>query len=303
MNNVNEKPIWFTKRLPKMESVEKTINTIEQTSINTVCDGADCPNRNECYANKTVTFMILGNTCTRNCAFCAVPSGCGEEIDLQEPLHVGQACKELALRHAVVTSVTRDDLLDGGAGQFAKTVLEIKRLNPNTAIELLVPDFQGSIHALRTVIDSEPDILNHNIETVPSLYSKVRPKAEYTRSIDLLRRAKEINPSILTKAGIMVGLGETESELFRVFEDLRKVECDILTIGQYLPPSKNHYPLREYIHPDTFAKYQQLAYNKGFKFVASGPLVRSSYLAGEAIELIRQQFVKPSNPQIPSDTQ
>lgn len=290
MNNTSERPSWFKKKLPKMESVEKTINTIEQKYINTVCDGADCPNRNECYANKTVTFMILGNTCTRNCRFCAVTSGCGEEIDSLEPLHVAQACNELGLRHVVVTSVTRDDLPDGGASQFAQTVLEIRKLNPDTVIELLIPDFQGDIDALESVITSKPEILNHNIETVPSLYTRVRPQAEYRRSIDLLGKAKEINPDILTKTGIMLGLGETENELLQVFNDLRKVGCDILTLGQYLPPTTNHYPLHEYIHPDAFKRYEQIAYSKGFRYVASGPLVRSSYMAGEAIEYIKKHI-------------
>jgi lipoyl synthase len=292
VSNMIEKPAWFKKKLPKMDLVEDTIGTIREKSINTVCDGADCPNRNECYANKIVTFMILGNTCTRNCSFCAVATGCGEAIDQDEPLHVGQACRDLGLRHVVVTSVTRDDIADGGASHFARTVSEIRKLNPGTVVELLIPDFQGDYDALKHVVDSNPEILNHNIETVPSLYKRVRPQAEYTRSIELLRRAKEMNPDILTKAGLMLGLGETESELMEVFDDLREVGCDIFTLGQYLPPTSKHYPLVEYIHPDVFKKYEDMAYDKGFRYVASGPLVRSSYMAGEAIEHIRNTIDK-----------
>jgi lipoic acid synthetase len=241
----------------------------------------------ECYGNKTATFMILGNVCTRNCRFCAVTNGHTEPLDPKEPENIGKACKEMGLRHVVVTSVTRDDLPDGGAEHFAKTVQEIRKQNPQSTIELLISDLQGDWEALKTILDSKPDILNHNLETVPELYNEVRPQADYKRSLELLKKVKEIDPSIYTKSGIMVGLGEKEESVHSLMDDLREIDCDILTIGQYLQPSKEHIQLKEYIHPDIFEKYKKIAEEKGFKYVASGPFVRSSYNAALGIDKVR----------------
>jgi lipoic acid synthetase len=227
--------------------------------------------------------MILGKVCTRNCTFCNVLKGTCEAVDSKEPYNVAQAIKELGLRHAVITSVTRDDLPDGGAGHFAQVIEEIRKLKENVVIEVLIPDFQGDPDALKTVINAKPDILNHNIETVTRLYPEVRPMAIYDRSLKLLRNAKAIDPSILTKSGIMLGLGELEEEVMETILDLKNIGCDFLTIGQYLPPSKKHHPLIEYIHPDVFEEYRLKALDAGFRHVASGPLVRSSYQAHKAM--------------------
>ena len=228
--------------------------------------------------------MILGKVCTRNCTFCNVTKGDAEFIDAEEAVHVAKAVQELGLKHAVITSVTRDDLSDGGAGHFAEVVYEIKKINSGVTIEVLIPDFQGNKEALATVIEASPDILNHNIETVERLYPEVRPMASYDRSLELLKNAKIIKPRIMTKTGIMVGLGEEREEVLQVFEDLRNAGCNILTIGQYIAPSQNHHPVVQYIHPDMFAEYKELALEIGFEHVVSSPFTRSSYHAAEVFE-------------------
>jgi len=276
-----EKPPWLRKRLTLTKEIDAINLLINRLSLNTVCQEAMCPNQAECFTKGTATFLIMGKVCTRNCAFCAIKHGIPEEIDLDEPINLARALLQLHLKYAVVTSVTRDDLPDGGARHFAKTVIEIKRLSPNTKIELLIPDFKGSVDSLNIVIDSRPDVLNHNLETVPSLYRSIRPQADYNRSLQLLKNVKQINPDTITKSGIMLGLGEKENEVLGLFDDLTDANCDILTIGQYLQPSPNHYPVVEYIHPSVFAFYESEARKRGLKGIASSPFIRSSYRADE----------------------
>ncbi|AUM95236.1 TPA: lipoyl synthase [Clostridium botulinum] len=278
------KPEWLKIKFQFGDSTKK-INALKRSlGLNTVCDEANCPNRLECHNKGTATFMILGSVCTRNCRFCNVKTGNAQCVDKEEPLHVAQAVKELGLKHAVITSVTRDDLEDGGASQFAEVIRAIRKLTPNTTIEVLIPDLKGNWEALKVILDENPEILNHNIETISGLYKKVRPEAIYTRSLELLRKVKEIDKSILTKSGFMVGLGEKEEEVIELLKDLRKYQCDIVTIGQYLQPSKEHIELAEYVHPEVFKKYKKIGLDMGFKYIASSPLVRSSYNAAEALK-------------------
>ena len=277
----SRKPEWLRIRYRKNEQTEQVIALLSRLSLHTVCQEARCPNLFECFGQKTATFMILGKTCTRNCTFCNVHKGEPEPIDIHEPDHLVQAVKELGLSYVVITSVTRDDLPDGGASQFIQTIRKLHSLSDKLLIEVLIPDFNGNQEALTRVVKARPDVLNHNVETIPRLYSEVRPMADYHRSLHVLKKTKEIAPDILTKSGIMVGLGEKEHEVLQVFYDLREVGCSILTIGQYLSPSRNHHPIVEYIHPDQFAIYEKRAYQMGFKGVASAPLVRSSYRAKE----------------------
>ncbi|MBU5298779.1 lipoyl synthase [Clostridium sporogenes] len=278
------KPEWLKIKFQFGDSTKK-INALKRSlGLNTVCDEANCPNRLECHNKGTATFMILGSVCTRNCRFCNVKTGKAQCVDKEEPLHVAQAVKELGLKHAVITSVTRDDLEDGGASQFAEVIRAIRKLTPNTTIEVLIPDLKGNWEALKVILDEKPEILNHNIETISGLYKKVRPEAIYTRSLELLRKVKEIDKSILTKSGFMVGLGEKEEEVIELLKDLRKYQCDIVTIGQYLQPSKEHIELEEYVHPEVFKKYKKIGLDMGFKYIASSPLVRSSYNAAEALK-------------------
>ncbi|EKS4342149.1 lipoyl synthase [Clostridium botulinum] len=278
------KPEWLKIKFQFGDSTKK-INALKRSlGLNTVCDEANCPNRLECHNKGTATFMILGSVCTRNCRFCNVKTGKAQCVDKEEPLHVAQAVKELGLKHAVITSVTRDDLEDGGASQFAEVIRAIRKLTPNTTIEVLIPDLKGNWEALKVILDEKPEILNHNIETISGLYKKVRPEAIYTRSLELLRKVKEIDKSILTKSGFMVGLGEKEEEVIELLKDLRKYQCDIVTIGQYLQPSKEHIELEEYVHPEVFKKYNKIGLDMGFKYIASSPLVRSSYNAAEALK-------------------
>jgi len=277
-------PSWLKIRLKAdnkdFDYVEEMLSRLQ---LNTVCQEANCPNRLECFAKKTSTFMILGAVCTRNCKFCNVFKGDTENVDADEPMHVAQATKELGLKHVVITSVTRDDLEDGGAGHFVKTIELINQETPDTTIEVLIPDFQGDLDALKMVVDAKPEIINHNIETVPRLYPDVRAVADYRRSLELLRNVKKLDLDILTKSGLMVGLGETKDEVIQTMKDLYEYNCELLTIGQYLAPSKNHYPVHEYIHPDVFEEYKNIALEIGFKCVASAPLVRSSYNAAEML--------------------
>lgn len=277
------KPDWLRIRVRSGGTLSEVEAMLQRLGLNTVCEEASCPNRMECFSLRTATFLILGSACTRNCTFCNVKKASPQPVDAHEPRHVAEAVRELGLRHVVVTSVTRDDLPDGGAGHFAETILEIRRTAGTATIEVLVPDFCGSEAALRTVLEARPDVLNHNIETVPRLYPEVRPLASYERSLELLRRAKAMDGKFLTKSGLMLGLGETRPEVERAMGDLRAADCDLLTIGQYLAPSKAHHPVMDYVPPDVFEEYRALGDKMGFMHVASAPLVRSSYLAEKAL--------------------
>ena len=283
---------WLRRKLPDQKVLEQMDSLLRELNLHTVCDSALCPNRGECYKNGTATFMILGNVCTRNCRFCAVKKGVPLPVDPEEPYHIAQAAKRLNLKHIVITSVTRDDLPDGGAGHFSKTIIEIRKLLPESSVEVLVPDFNGSWEALQKIIDVQPEVINHNMETVPRLYPLVRPKAVYKLSLELLRQVKIRNKNIVSKSGIMVGLGEEKEEVIQAMKDLRQVNCDVLTIGQYLRPSPHHLEVQEYIHPDKFEEYRKIGMSLGFKYVASAPLVRSSYHAGEILKNI---LIKPKN--------
>lgn len=262
---------------------------MDQLSLNTVCREANCPNLGECYQERTATFMVMGNNCTRNCPYCNVTCSRPTPLDPDEPKHLAQAAAELELKHLVVTSVARDDLADGGAGHFAAVISESKKLCPEMTVEVLIPDFRGDKRALETVLAAEPDVLNHNIETVKELYSWARPQGEYQLSLDLLASVKEFAGQTkdklpLVKTGIMLGLGENDQQLKHLFKDLVEHGCDLLTIGQYLQPSPQHAPLDRYVSPAEFDIYKQMALDAGFIFVASSPLVRSSYQAGEALD-------------------
>lgn len=285
---MKEKPDWLKKKLNADRSKLSEIKVmLRSLRLHTVCEEARCPNIGECFASRTATFMILGNICTRNCRFCAVSKGIPGSPDPKEPENISHAVHLLQLRHAVITSVTRDDLNDGGASQFVDVVRELRKNCPNTTIELLIPDLNGNWKALERIVREHPDVLNHNIETVPSLYANVRPGATYERSIGLLRRVKEIDSSIITKSGIMVGLGEGEDEVKSVIDDLIGAGSRMLTIGQYLQPSHKHLPVVEYITPEQFEGYRIFALERGFSFVASGPLVRSSYHAALGFSSLR----------------
>ncbi len=258
-----------------------TKNILRNYKLSTVCEEARCPNRGECFSKPTATFMILGSSCTRNCGFCSVESSIPKPVDEDEPERVAMAAKDMKLKYVVVTSVTRDDLSDGGASHFARTVHAIRKHMPDAKVEVLTPDFKGEYEALSIVIDSRPDVFNHNVETVPRLYKYVRPQADYIRSLNVLLNAKNISPDILTKSGLMLGLGETYNEVVTVLKNLRDVGCDTVTIGQYLRPSKQNLPVREYIRPEIFDQYKEIALDLGFKYAASSPLVRSSMNADE----------------------
>jgi len=290
LEHVLAKPEWLKTSVKNISQIQETRKIVSELSLHTVCDSAECPNIGECFGNKTATFMILGNICTRQCRFCAVSKGKAEVVDPDEPRRIGEACKAMGLKHVVVTSVTRDDLLDGGAGHFAQTVFEIRRRSPESTVELLIPDLLGNWEALQTITEAKPDILNHNMETAPALYSAIRPEAIYDRSLELLERAKKQDPDIYTKSGIMVGLGETEEQVIGVMDDLRQNGCDILTIGQYLRPSEDHISIKEYVHPEQFERYKIIAIGKGFRYVASGPFVRSSYNASLGIDALLSSF-------------
>ncbi|MGC8717898.1 MAG: lipoyl synthase [bacterium] len=283
------KPVWLRKKITG-ETLEalNVEDALSKNLLHTVCQEAQCPNISECFNQGTATFLILGKICTRNCRFCAIEKGRPSPVDVDEPKRVANAVKALNLRYVVVTSVTRDDLIKGGAEQFRDTILEIKKTSSDVKIEVLIPDFKGDRGALNIVLDAHPDVLNHNVETVPSLYPTVRPIADFDRSIEILYWTKERHSSIITKSGIMVGLGEKEEELFSVFKRLAGVGCDILTIGQYLQPSKKHLPVVEYVRPERFKEFESMAYEAGIKYVIAGPFVRSSYLAQKGYEKISE---------------
>jgi lipoyl synthase len=275
------KPDWLKARAPVGENFHDLKRLARSLGLHTVCESAQCPNIGECWHHKTATFMMLGNLCTRRCGFCAVPKGRPQPIDFDEPRRVAEAVAALGLQHAVVTSVNRDDDLTGGARAFAMVIEEIRRQAPGCRVEVLVPDFQGHEGAIRIVVEARPDVLNHNIESVPRLYRVVRSGARYERTLRLLEYAKELNPAGVTKSGVMVGLGEETAELLQVFRDLAAVGCDILTIGQYLRPSRDHLPMARLYTPREFAELKSEALTMGFRHVESGPLVRSSYHAHE----------------------
>ena len=268
--------------------------------LNTVCEEARCPNIGDCWSAGTLTLMILGDTCTRACAFCDVKTGKPTFLDPLEPLKISKATKDLNLKHVVITSVDRDDLDDGGASHFSKVIKETRKANPNTTIEVLTPDFLRKGDAFKKVVEAKPDVFNHNIETVPSLYRKVRPGSRYFASVNLLKSAKEIDKTIFTKSGIMLGLGETKEEVLQVMDDLLTAKVDFLTIGQYLQPSAKHHPLDRYVHPDEFQEFKELALSKGFLIVSSSPLTRSSYHADEdfsKMKKLREEQYKCQQPQ------
>lgn len=278
----DQKPDWLKIRVSYSPEINEVSEMLNALNLHTVCQEANCPNVMECFGKRTATFMILGRECTRQCTFCNVSKGSPMEVDEDEPARVAKAAVELGLKHVVVTSVTRDDLADGGAGHFARVIEEIKKASPKTAIEVLIPDFDGDRDALAVVAAAKPQVINHNIETVKRLYPSVRPIADYERSLELIKRVKGLDPSIYSKSGLMVGLGETPEEVEELLRDLRSADCDIVTIGQYLAPSVQHHPVVEYVTPEQFEKYKKAAEEMGFLHVASSPLVRSSYHAGEA---------------------
>ena len=279
--SIPPRPEWLKVRFPAGGNYQRLQNLMREQGLHTVCEEARCPNIGDCWNRGTATFMILGDTCTRSCGFCAVATGRPGVVDHGEPARVALAIQQMNLNHAVITSVNRDELPDGGASIFAETIRWTRRLSPKTTIEVLIPDFKGDPGALRTVTDAHPEILNHNTETVPRLYSTVRPQAIYERSLEVLRLGKEMDPETLTKSGVMVGLGETREELLDVFRDLAANGVQILTVGQYLKPSPNHLDIVRYWHPDEFAELKARALEFGFRHVESGPLVRSSYHAEE----------------------
>lgn len=283
-------PDWIRVRIHEGENFKQLRTLMREQKLHTVCEEARCPNIFDCWNRRTATFMILGDVCTRACRFCAVTSGRPSELDLGEPARVAESVATLGLRHAVVTSVDRDDLRDGGAEIFARTIRAIRRRSPGTTVEVLTPDFQGDPEAIRTVAEAEPDIFNHNTETVPRLYSKIRPKAVYERSLELLRLVKQVRPVTPTKSGVMVGLGETRDELLQVFQDMRAHGIDVLTVGQYLRPSLKHVEVVRYYPPEEFAELKQAAQAMGFAHVESGPLVRSSYHADEQVAPARSRL-------------
>lgn len=288
-----ERPPWLKVRFPAGGQYQHIQDLMRGQQLHTVCEEARCPNIGDCWSRGTATFMILGDTCTRSCGFCAVKTGRPGTIDHGEPVRVAQAIARMKLRHAVITSVNRDELELGGADIFAETITWTRKLSPGTTIEVLIPDFKGNWDALAMVLEAQPEILNHNTETVPRLYRTVRPQAVYERSLELLERAKALDPGTITKSGLMLGLGETRDELLPVLEDLRSHDCEVLTLGQYLQPTPDHLPIDRYWHPDEFAELKERALEMGFAHVEAGPLVRSSYHAEEQAGGARGGHLRP----------
>ena len=281
INPIKKKPKWIKSKLTNSKEFFFTKTIVNQNNLVTVCQEANCPNITECWSKRHATFLIMGDTCTRACAFCDVKTGKPGKLDLLEPFKISSAVKKLNLKHAVITSVDRDDLDDGGANHFYNVILETKKNNPKTTIEVLTPDFLRKGDSYKKVIEGKPDVFNHNIETVPGLYKKVRPGSRYFSSVELLKNVKKINRNIFTKSGLMVGLGENKDEILQLMDDLRYAEVDFLTIGQYLQPSVKHHPLSRYYHPDEFKELESVAKSKGFLLVSSSPLTRSSYHADD----------------------
>ena len=281
VNLIKKKPSWIRSRLINSQNFFLIKSIINQKKIHTVCQEANCPNITECWSKRHATFLIMGDVCTRACAFCDIKTGKPKPLDLFEPIKIAKATKELNLKHVVITSVDRDDLIDGGAEHFSKVIHEVRKMNNSTTIEVLTPDFLRKGKAFTKVVLAEPDVFNHNIETVPSLYLKVRPGSRYFASLELLKSVKQMDKTIFTKSGIMLGMGEKRDEILQVMDDLKSADVDFITIGQYLQPSVKHHPLERYVHPDEFKELKRIAESKGFLIVASSPLTRSSYHADE----------------------
>lgn len=277
------KPRYFMQPLKVTPEMRAVRHSLRKLHLSTVCEEARCPNRGRCFGRGQATFLILGTVCTRNCAFCSIASGMPDKVDPEEPYRVARAVKELNLKYTVITSVTRDDLADGGAEQFTETISAIHRVSPDTKVEVLIPDFKGDLIALKMVLDENPTVLNHNVETIPSLYGNIRPQADFDRSLNVLRSASELASDVFIKSGFMVGFGESRKDVFSLLGKLKDVGVDIVTIGQYLPPSREHIPAAEYVSERTFKEYEEYAQALGFRAVFSGPLVRSSYMADEVL--------------------
>ncbi len=292
VNPIKKKPEWIRSKLTNSKEFFLTKTIVNNNNLVTVCQEANCPNITECWSKRHATFMIMGDTCTRACAFCDVKTGVPGKLDQLEPVKIAEAVKKLNLKHVVITSVDRDDLDDGGSEHFFEVINQTRKLNPNTTIEVLTPDFLRKGDAYKKVLDAKPDVFNHNIETVPSLYLKVRPGSRYFASLELLKNAKKVNKNIFTKSGIMVGLGETRDEILQVMDDLRAADVDFITIGQYLQPSTKHYPLDRYYTPKEFEDLGTIAKAKGFLLVSSSPLTRSSYHADEDFAKLQQNRLK-----------
>ena len=291
INPIKKKPDWIRSKIVDSQVFFETKKVVNQNNLVTVCQEANCPNITECWSKKHATFMIMGDTCTRACAFCDVKTGKPVELDVFEPLKISNAVKNLNLKHVVITSVDRDDLDDGGANHFHDVIIETRKQNPNTTIEVLTPDFLRKGDSYKKILEADLDVFNHNIETVPRLYVKVRPGARYFASLELLKKVKEKNLKVFTKSGIMVGLGEELDEILQVMDDLRSADVDFLTIGQYLQPSVKHYPLKRYYHPDEFKELELIAKSKGFLLVSSSPLTRSSYHADEDFSKLKKKRI------------
>ena len=288
VNPIKKKPYWIRSKIVNSKVFFETKKVVNQNNLVTVCQEANCPNITECWSKKHATFMIMGDTCTRACAFCDVKTGKPGELDSLEPIKISNAVKKLDLSHVVITSVDRDDLNDGGSEHFFKVITQVRNKNPKTSIEVLTPDFLRKGESYRKVIAANPDVFNHNIETVPRLYVSVRPGARYFSSLELLKNVKKYDKKIFTKSGLMVGLGESKNEIIQVMDDLRSAEVDFLTIGQYLQPSVKHFPLNRYYHPDEFKELYDIAKNKGFLLVSSSPLTRSSYHADDDFKKLQE---------------
>ena len=297
INPIKKKPKWIKSTLTNSQEFFLTKTIVNQHNLKTVCQEANCPNITECWSKRHATFLIMGDTCTRACAFCDVITGKPKALDIQEPFKIANAIKKLNLRHAVITSVDRDDLDDGGAKHFHDVIKETRKLNPKTTIEVLTPDFLRKGDSYKKVIKANPDVFNHNIETVPSLYRKVRPGSRYFASLELLKNAKKLNNKIFTKSGLMVGLGENKDEILQVMDDLISAEVDFLTIGQYLQPSAKHHPLVRYYEPAEFIELKNIAKSKGFLLVSSSPLTRSSYHADEDFAKLQKNRINQTNAQ------
>ena len=292
INPIKKKPSWIKSKLLNSQEFFLTKSIVNQNKLKTVCEEANCPNITECWSKRHATFLIMGDTCTRACAFCDVITGKPRALNPLEPLQIASAINKLNLKHAVITSVDRDDLIDGGANHFYEVIIETKKNNPKTTIEVLTPDFLRKGESYKKVIEAKPDVFNHNIETVPSLYRKVRPGSRYFASVELLKNVKKFNKNIFTKSGLMVGLGENKDEIIQVMDDLRSAEVDFLTVGQYLQPSSKHHPLQRYYHPDEFVELENIAKSKGFLLVSSSPLTRSSYHADQDFYKLKKERIK-----------
>ncbi len=297
INPIKKKPSWIKSKLTNSREFFLTKSIVNQHKLKTVCQEANCPNITECWSKRHATFLIMGDICTRACAFCDVITGKPNSLDPAEPIKIASAIKKLNLKHAVITSVDRDDLIDGGAKHFYEVIIEAKKQNPETTIEVLTPDFLRKGNAYEKVIEAKPDVFNHNIETVPALYRKVRPGSRYFASLELLKNTKKIDKNIFTKSGLMVGLGESKDEILQVMDDLRTAEVDFLTIGQYLQPSVKHHPLNRYYDPEEFDELKNVAISKGFLLVSSSPLTRSSYHADEDFTLLQKNRINQTNAQ------